>query len=405
MKCMNCGAEVPDDLLRCPNCGQEIQIVPDYNPLDDVLAAQVKGAMNETLSDEESYEQSRRSSRRKKKNTSTRNTYHTGNDSMLYDEGRTRRQAERKRQMQKKRKQKRIILSICVLAAILVLGIIGYTFSYSGQVKKGEKYLAREEFELAEKYFQKAVHKHKERVEAYNGLSDMYLEQNDFDKAEAVYLDAISTQKDNVNLYRALIDFYINTDQEHLVAVLLDKCNNENVHKQLEPFYSAAPKFDLDPDKIYDNIQVLKLTTTAEAIYYTTDGTEPTVKSEKYHSPIKLEEGVTEVQAISVNKKGIPSLVVSKTYTIKFPVADAPSVTPSTGQYDSYQMITIDVPEGYKAYYTLDGSEPKPGSGAILYKEPISMPGGNTVFNAALVDSKGRISEVTMRNYELIISE
>ena len=49
MKCMNCGAEIPEDQLKCPECGQEIQIVPDYNPLEDVLAAQVRGAVNETL--------------------------------------------------------------------------------------------------------------------------------------------------------------------------------------------------------------------------------------------------------------------------------------------------------------------------------------------------------------------
>ena len=49
MKCMSCGAEFADDSLICPVCGQEIQIVPDYNPLDDVLTEQVKGAVSETL--------------------------------------------------------------------------------------------------------------------------------------------------------------------------------------------------------------------------------------------------------------------------------------------------------------------------------------------------------------------
>ena len=43
MICTHCGAEFPDDRLVCPICGTEVQIVPDYNPLDDVLAQEVKG--------------------------------------------------------------------------------------------------------------------------------------------------------------------------------------------------------------------------------------------------------------------------------------------------------------------------------------------------------------------------
>ena len=47
MKCNNCGATIPEGYLYCEKCGQEVQIVPDYNPLDDVLTAQVKGALEE----------------------------------------------------------------------------------------------------------------------------------------------------------------------------------------------------------------------------------------------------------------------------------------------------------------------------------------------------------------------
>ena len=157
---------------------------------------------------------------------------------------------------------------------------------------------------------------------------------------------------------------------------------------------------------VVDDIQILKLTSHGKDIYYTLDGTEPTDQSEKYKKPIELEEGSTVVKAITVNSDGIPSLTVTKTYTIKFPIADAPSVTPTTGQYDEGQKITVNVPDGYKAYYTLDGSIPKPGvSGSVLYSGPIDMPEGNTVFTVVLADSKNRLSEATKRNYELIISE
>ena len=50
MKCMHCGADLPEDQLICPGCGREIQIVPDYNPLDDMLTAQLKGGITQTMS-------------------------------------------------------------------------------------------------------------------------------------------------------------------------------------------------------------------------------------------------------------------------------------------------------------------------------------------------------------------
>ncbi len=58
MKCRHCGAVMPEGLLRCSRCGADIRIVPDYNPLDDVLAAQVKGAIDgsETPLDDYEYE-------------------------------------------------------------------------------------------------------------------------------------------------------------------------------------------------------------------------------------------------------------------------------------------------------------------------------------------------------------
>ena len=45
MRCTNCGAEIPEGQWVCPNCFAKVQIVPDYNPLDDVLAREVKGSV------------------------------------------------------------------------------------------------------------------------------------------------------------------------------------------------------------------------------------------------------------------------------------------------------------------------------------------------------------------------
>ena len=97
--------------------------------------------------------------------------------------------------------------------------------------------------------------------------------------------------------------------------------------------------------------------------------------------------------------KGIPSGVISQTYTIEFPIADAPAVTPSTGRYTDPHKITITVPDGYTAYYTTDGSEPTASS--EKYTGPIDMPANTTTtFNAVLINNRNvKATEVTTRSY------
>ncbi|MXP75966.1 tetratricopeptide repeat protein [Lachnospiraceae bacterium WCA-9-b2] len=46
MKCEYCGYEIPEGMLYCESCGREVRIVPDYNPLDDMLTEQIRGAIN-----------------------------------------------------------------------------------------------------------------------------------------------------------------------------------------------------------------------------------------------------------------------------------------------------------------------------------------------------------------------
>ena len=179
----------------------------------------------------------------------------------------------------------------------------------------------------------------------------------------------------------------------------------QNLNMETRPYVIG---YDVTPTNIkalkegtYDEVQQVTLTSaTGGTIYYTTDGSDPTESSTEYKEAVLLQsEGDTEIRAIAVNKKGIPSAVSSAKYSIEFPLVDAPAVSPSTGQYSTATQITITVPDGYTAYYTMDGSTPTTSS--EKYTDPIDMPeNSQTTFSAILVNDKnGKATEVTTRNY------
>ena len=442
MRCTHCGAEIPDDQLICPECGAEVQIVPDYNPLDDVLAREVRGSVEGATRQiqTDDIRRYRRDDRTKNVN-STRvisqgemdrirerrraRSRRPGEEDARRGTGNVRRQSQNTANMQRRRqntedlrrqrqqkrleaaKRKRRRLLIAIFAVLIVIGagiFVAYQNSYTGMINKGYRAIQSRDYSSAENYFKRAIVKDKSRADAYTGYAEVYIDQDDLDSAEEVFLDAIETQPTNAALYQAAIQFYMDTEQQAKVSVLLQNCDDKSVLNAVSDYISEAPEFTPEPGD-YTEVQEIAISSeTGGNIYYTLDGTDPTVENgTAYTEPVLLQtEGEVEIRAIAVNANGIPSVVSSGTYSIEFPIADAPAVTPSTGRYTEPTEITITVPEGYTAYYTMDGSTPDPSSSSTYqYSGPVQMPeNAQTIFNAVLVNnSNGKSTDVTTRNY------
>lgn len=485
MRCSNCGADIPEGMLICPDCRTEVQIVPDYNPLDDVLAREVKGSVEGATrqinsadlrryrnggrgydrstrvlnqGNEREYGNSTRvlsqreldrirsecmrntakirtntGSRYSTDGRSRRNIGDTGlhtdnrqrtgemrrntgnmrqntgsvrsnTDSLRQNTGAIRRDAEEKRRQQaarkkraaKKRRQKVLVILLFLIVFLGAAGVLIYQNSYNGVVNKAYRSMQAGEYSAAEKSFNRAIAKDPKKAEAYTGLTELYIAQDETDQAEELLLNAIDSQPENVDLYEAAIQFYINTEQLEKISELLEGCD-DSVLSAVSDYVSSMPEFSLK-EGTYTEVQQVSLSSDGQ-IYYTTDGSEPDTGSTLYTEPILLNEGTTIIKAISVNENNIPSLTVSRTYTVEIPIEDAPAVSPSTGQYSEPTQITITVPEGYTAYYTMDGTTPSASS--TQYTGPIDMPEGQTIFSAVLISKSGKTTQVTKRNYVL----
>ena len=379
MKCPICGSDIPEGMLLCPDCGHEIRMVPDYNPLDDVLAQEIKDPSDRR-------EAARRAARQAARERAERQR---------------RAQIQRKRREAKKRRDKQrrtlIVLILLLVALAGLTAFLIYWNSYSGLVSRGKTAYSEQRYSQAQNLLERAIDRKPAGADAYDAICKVYLAEDDVESAEELVLSAIDSYPEETDLYRVLFDFYIDSKQSSRIALVLEN-TEDSVRRKLGEYDTPAPRASLEEGE-YDDVQQVTLTASGgDEIFYTTDGSDPAKDSTKYTEPIQVPEGVMLLQAIAVNEKGVESLPASFNYTVELPIADAPAVTPSTGQYTGAQKIKIVVPDGYTAYYTLDGSEPSETS--EKYVEPIQMPEGNTIFSAVLVSPGGKLSDITKRNYE-----
>lgn len=161
MRCAHCNAIIPEGWMRCPRCGKDIQIVPDYNPLEDVLTQEVKGSV-EDVTRQMHTEDVRNFGRKQNgyQSKATRvlsqeelNEIQTRRERAAKNRSRAearRKQQERKKQLIRRRRKVLLILLLFLLLFGALFGYIMYQNSYAGKVAKGYDALQMKEYQTAE---------------------------------------------------------------------------------------------------------------------------------------------------------------------------------------------------------------------------------------------------------------
>ena len=125
----------------------------------------------------------------------------------------------------------------------------------------------------------------------------------------------------------------------------------EDVSKPVTPTLTAGGNF------VGTTTVEISCATEGAAIYYTTDGTEPTEDSNEYSKPFEITK-TTTVKAIASNEAGA-SNVATAVYTR---VAATPEISFGGATFEESVEVTITAAEGTTAYYTLNGKRPKEDS-------------------------------------------
>lgn len=154
----------------------------------------------------------------------------------------------------------------------------------------------------------------------------------------------------------------------------------------------------------YTAVQTVSLATATPnaEIYYTLNGTNPTVNSTKYSSVITI-SAATTLKAIAVKSGMNDSEILTESYTINLPVQPAqvvrPVATPAGGNYTSAQSVTLATTTPDAAiFYTINGSNPTTGSS--FYSSAISI-NSTTTLKAVAVKTGMADSEILTETYTI----
>lgn len=208
-----------------------------------------------------------------------------------------------------------------VLALLIIASIVWYLFIYDRAFTRDTllnqaRYQDINGNSRISSWFYDAAYKfsgHDENVAIE--LANQYKHDGNYTKTELTLTEAIHSAP-TAELYTALTRTFVEQDKLLDAVNLLDHLSHPEIKAQLDAERPAAPSTDFIPGYYSEYIHVNLKAANAKYIFYSTDGSYPSINGELYQNPITLPSGETTLTAISVSEDGLVSPVVTLNYTI-----------------------------------------------------------------------------------------
>ena len=386
MKCPNCGEEVLQDHLYCDHCGEEIRIVPDFEP-------EIENSITETLS-----------GLAEEINPSLGNNVDALQEEIVdmdpfWEEKPFIPNFSKKRQMTLVGGVLLVLFLLFFLSIIIVDTYRNNSSVYLSE--KAEAAFQQQDYAEAINAYERILEIDPDNITSRLNIADVYKVTDNGIKAETQYLEVLKQDPSSLDAYKGLISLYEKEKEYEKINELLLVCSNHDALELFGDYLAKPPEFSV-VEGTYNQVVPLKLMDNKNGtIYYTVDGSEPTEKSNVFKTPIFLEKGNYTVKAFFVNKYGVKSSLVKSEYQIDLTVPLSPEISKYSGTYTQPTLIEATIPENCTVYYTTDETEPTNRS--IPYTGPIPMMLGDSVFKFVSYSNEGVAGEVITRNYSLNI--
>lgn len=220
-----------------------------------------------------------------------------------------------------------IVLAILIGISLggVAIGSISTNAKVKAQIELGNKYIQEGNYKEAIIAFEKAIEIEPKNVDARLRLAKAYTEVGRITDAIRVLKEVIDIDKKREEPYLELANIYIDENKlDEAIRILeigYENTGNEEIKKMIEELKAKPPppKASIEGGK-YESIQLVELVAEGNNIYYTLDGSKPSMKSIKYSQSVTISNGITTLRAIAIDAKGKTSEESRHEYTVEMPI-------------------------------------------------------------------------------------
>ena len=384
MKCPKCGATIPDGLLYCEICGEEISFVPEFDP-------EIENQIDATLSD-----------------------MADNLNSADFDTKRLHLIKSNQHSISLKAMLPALVkgAAIVIIALVVCLIIIKGIHSVKSNEEQAKDYYVNGNYDKAIESLMAAIdevpeddaEKRSELLfELYGYQTEAGYEDSARDTLFELTDEDVYDKETVLTAAGYIIDYYLENKDYEAISTLVAGFKDAGLKSKYAEYLSVKPTIFPEEGEYENSLEITMGKDSQGEIYYTVNGENPGTESIMYEEPLALEEdGEYIIKAVFVNKYGIVSDVATAVYTLKNTGPAAPEVLEESGDYSQTTMIAVVSEPGCSIYYTKDGSDPDENS--TLYISPINMPVGTTTYKFIAVDENGKYSDIVERIYHLTYS-
>lgn len=266
MKCQKCGAEIPDNKIYCEKCGSPIQMVPDYNPVDDIrIGEEKKVPIPEKVT--ETVAEALPSGKRK-----------------------------------------------YILAAVFAafLGVLIYRTAYRIILEPVQETETEAVVLLEKPTFSLPSG-------TYSYMPTLTISHSQREEGVIYYTTDGSTPNEDSQIFNGPIKIGEGKTVVRAVFIRSDGMQSEEADGtyQVEFDYPEEPVFSVGSGEYQGSFSVIITAEPDCTIYYTMDGSDPDQNSSVYRSPVVIPSGLTVLRAVSVDEEGGMSGIIEAIYNVQ----------------------------------------------------------------------------------------